>query len=128
MPAPEGYVWGEVYEMTDAPVVLAGRWRLDKEIGSGGAGRVFRGRDEVTGKPVAIKVFQVAHHRDRDLYGRFVREAKVTGGLRHPNLVEVYDFSADLGVILVADVLSEGFPVPWGSITYHFGGGRRGKR
>jgi serine/threonine-protein kinase len=101
----------------DAPVVLAGRWRLDKEIGSGGAGRVFRGRDEVTGKPVAIKVFQVAHQRDRDLYGRFVREAKVTGSLRHPNLVEVYDFSADMGVIVME--LMEG-----GSLAARLAAGR----
>ena len=36
--------------------------------------------------------------------------------------------SADVGVILVADLWDEGFPVPWGSISYHFGGGRRAKR
>ena len=32
--------------------------------------------------------------------------------------------SADLGFIFVADLLDEGFPMPWGSITYHFGGGK----
>ncbi|HTM21089.1 MAG TPA: protein kinase, partial [Kofleriaceae bacterium] len=101
----------------DAPVVLAGRWRLDRELGSGGAGRVFRARDEVTGKPVAVKVFQVAHQRDRDLYGRFVREARVTGGLRHPNLVEVYEFNADLGIIVME--LMEG-----GSLAQRLAGGR----
>ena len=32
--------------------------------------------------------------------------------------------SADVGIVLLSDVWDEGFPAPWGSITYHFGGGR----
>jgi hypothetical protein len=35
--------------------------------------------------------------------------------------------SADVGVILTGEMLTEGFPIPWGSVTYHFGGGKAAK-
>ncbi len=77
--------------------VVGGRYRLERFLGSGGSGRVFAARDEVTGRAVAVKLFNMAQARARQVYERFVREARVAGSLRHPNLVEVYDFSAESG-------------------------------
>ncbi len=81
--------------------MLAGRYRVERPLGSGGAGRVFAARDEVTGRHVAVKVFNTVHARGREAYERFVREAKVASSLRHPNLVEVFDFSADRGFLVM---------------------------
>ncbi len=81
--------------------IIGGRYRLGKLIGSGGAGRVFRARDEVGDCECAIKILHTAHSRGNRAYERFVREAKLASSLRHPNLVEVSDFSADQGYLVM---------------------------
>jgi serine/threonine-protein kinase len=83
----------------DEREVIAGRYRLDDLLGAGGSGRVYRAHDEVTGRTVAIKVFSLS--RDHQSYERFVREARVTSGLRHANLVEIFDFSAEHGYLVM---------------------------
>jgi serine/threonine-protein kinase len=92
----ERLVIAPVTEERDLEIV-AGRYRLEQLIGAGGSGRVFRARDEVSGRQVALKMLNTAFARGRKLYERFVREATVAGALRHANLVEVYDFSGDHG-------------------------------
>jgi serine/threonine-protein kinase len=81
--------------------IIAGRYRLIELIGSGGAGRVYRARDEVSGKDVALKLWSTELARSAQAYERFVREARVASSLRHPNLVEAYDFSADMGYMVM---------------------------
>ena len=81
--------------------VIAGRYRLDEMLGSGGAGRVFRARDEVSGRDVAIKLWSTELARGNQAYERFVREAKVASTLRHANLIECYGFSAEMGYIVM---------------------------
>jgi serine/threonine-protein kinase len=81
--------------------IIAGRYRLIELIGSGGSGRVYRARDEVSGKDVALKLWSTELARSAQAYERFVREARVASSLRHPNLVEAYDFSADMGYMVM---------------------------
>jgi eukaryotic-like serine/threonine-protein kinase len=83
----------------DEPQRLAGRYRLDDLLGAGGSGRVYRAHDEVTGRTVAIKIFSLA--RDHQAYERFVREARITSSLDHDNLVQVFDFSAEHGYLVM---------------------------
>jgi serine/threonine-protein kinase len=83
----------------DERQVIAGRYRLDDLLGAGASGRVYRAHDEVTGRAVAIKIFSLS--RDHQSYERFVREARVTSGLRHANLVEIFDFSAEQGYLVM---------------------------
>ena len=84
-----------------AAQVIGGRYRLDELIGAGGAGRVFRAHDEVSDRACALKLIHVASSRGNQAYERFVREAKVASALRHANLVEVYDVSADQGYMVM---------------------------
>jgi len=81
--------------------IIGGRYRLEEMIGSGAAGRVFRARDEVTGRRVAVKLFSTSYVRGHDSFERFVREARIASALKHPNLVEAYDFSADNGYLVM---------------------------
>jgi hypothetical protein len=76
---------------TAPPRPLAGRYRLDALIGSGGMGRVYRGRDLTLGRTVAVKVLPAALARDADAVRRFAREARAVAGLNHPGIVTVYD-------------------------------------
>ncbi|MEV0977252.1 serine/threonine-protein kinase [Streptomyces sp. NPDC049915] len=69
--------------------VLAGRYRLDRLIGSGGAADVHRGHDLRLERPVAVKIFRAG--ADADMEERFHNEAVILARLQHPGLVTVYD-------------------------------------
>lgn len=64
--------------------VVANRFRIEREAGSGGMGRVFRANDLVTGATVAVKVLHGSAARDPE---RFEREALLLDELRHPGIV-----------------------------------------
>ncbi|HTO98153.1 MAG TPA: protein kinase, partial [Myxococcales bacterium] len=67
--------------------LLAGRYRLERELGQGGMGRVLAARDEKLGRRVAVKVVTAAHDPAR--VQRFEQEARTAGSLEHPNVLAV---------------------------------------
>ncbi|MCD9141359.1 serine/threonine-protein kinase [Streptomyces albireticuli] len=75
--------------------LLAGRYRLIDELGSGGMGVVWRARDELLGREVAAKEVQApAHLREHDvriLYARLNQEARAAAQINHPNVITVHD-------------------------------------
>src|SRR5687767_10667679 len=71
--------------------VLAGRYRLESKIGSGGMGTVWRARDEVLDRVVAVKILHEGLASDAAFAERFRREARAAASLSHPNVVAVYD-------------------------------------
>jgi eukaryotic-like serine/threonine-protein kinase len=74
--------------------VLAGRYRLAKLLGRGGFSEVWQAEDSLLGRAVAVKVF-TASAGQADLVARFHREARTVAGLRHPNVVVVFDAGID---------------------------------
>ena len=70
---------------------LAGRYRLDARIGSGGFATVFRARDLRLDRDVAVKVLLANHATDPVLAARFDREARVLAAVSHPNVVAIHD-------------------------------------
>src|SRR5206468_2431328 len=60
------------------------------QIGSGGMGEVYRGRDTKLDREVAVKVLPTALAHDRERLSRFEREAKVLASLNHPNIAQIY--------------------------------------
>jgi serine/threonine-protein kinase len=75
--------------------VLGGRYRLERLIGAGGMATVWRAEDTKLERPVAVKALSETLVADPAYRARFEREARVAAGLLHPNLVKVYDYSAD---------------------------------
>jgi hypothetical protein len=71
--------------------VIAGRYTLEAEIGRGGMGAVWRGRDEVLGRTVALKRMGVAPGGITPDALRAEREAKLAAKLNHANVVAVFD-------------------------------------
>jgi serine/threonine protein kinase len=71
--------------------VIAGRYTLEAEIGRGGMGAVWRGRDEVLGRTVALKRIGVAPGGITPDALRAEREAKLAAKLNHANVVAVFD-------------------------------------
>jgi serine/threonine-protein kinase len=72
--------------------ILSGRYELLKNLGSGGMGKVFHALDRMTKQPCAIKVMHSHLARNDADLKRFEREANVTIGLKHENIVDVLDF------------------------------------
>ncbi|TPW76843.1 serine/threonine-protein kinase [Schumannella sp. 10F1B-5-1] len=69
---------------------VAGRYQLLEAIGSGGAASVYRARDTVLGRDVALKVFR-AESVVADELVRQEREIRMLSGLQHPGLISVFD-------------------------------------
>jgi serine/threonine protein kinase len=72
--------------------MLGGRYKLLNELGSGGMAVVWRGRDEVLGRPVAIKVLAARFAGDPQSRARIRDEARAAANLSHPNIAQVYDY------------------------------------
>ena len=68
-----------------------GKYRLDAVLGAGGMGVVYRVVHTVLNRTVALKLL-APQMADEQFLKRFLREARLLAQLRHPNLVEVYDF------------------------------------
>ncbi|HSN53983.1 MAG TPA: serine/threonine-protein kinase, partial [Candidatus Sulfomarinibacteraceae bacterium] len=80
------------------PGIALGRYRLEVRIGEGGMGSVWRARDEVLERDVALKVLPRMLVSDPSAQRRFEREARAMGRLQHPSVVGIYDIgTADPG-------------------------------
>lgn len=75
--------------------MIAGRYSLDREIGRGGTGAVWLGRDDVLGRPVALKRIGLLPGADRPDLARAEREARLGARLNHPHVVAVFDVVID---------------------------------
>ena len=73
------------------------RYQVVGEIGRGGVGIVYKGRDRDLGRDVAMKVLQDRHLGNADVVQRFVEEAQIGGQLQHPGIVPVYEFGLQGG-------------------------------
>ena len=76
------------------PAVLQGRYRMGAVLGRGGASVVYRARDLLLGRDVAVKVFTARAVDPRDLRLQ-EGEARLLGGLNHPALVTLLDAGVD---------------------------------
>ena len=75
--------------------VIAGRYSLEREIGRGGSGVVWLGRDEVLGRQVALKRIGLLPGADRTDLARAEREARLSAQLNHPHVVAIFDVVVD---------------------------------
>ncbi|MDB4993284.1 MAG: Adenylate cyclase [Myxococcaceae bacterium] len=67
-------------------LVVSDRFEIQRLIGTGGMGEVFKARDRLTGGPVAVKILHHAFPLQRDIE-RFQREAQLLAELSHPRVV-----------------------------------------
>ena len=74
---------------------LSGRYILEEELGSGGMAEVYRARDKLLDRPVAVKILHAAYRSDSEFIARFHREAQAAARLSHPNIVSIYDVGTD---------------------------------
>lgn len=75
--------------------MIAGRYRLEKEIGRGGAGVVHLAHDELLGRRVAVKRIGLLPGTTDDDVSRAEREARLAAGINHPHVVSIFDLVKD---------------------------------
>ena len=103
--------------------VIAGNFRVDKLIGSGAMGNVYKAEQLSLGKAVAIKVLHPHLMSDETLVARFQREAKNASMLNHANSIQIIDSGQDRDGTLyiamelltgrdLAEVIRDDFPLP----------------
>lgn len=73
------------------PQIIAGRFKIECEIGTGGMGTVYRAIHLGLERPVAVKIIRSEFATDRDVTDRFLREARTMAKLRHPHAAMIFD-------------------------------------
>lgn len=81
--------------MTSPGVILAGRYRLDHHVDSGGMASVWVGHDLVLNRRIAVKLLHAHLSTDQDFIRRFQHEAESVANLSHPAIVPVHDVVVD---------------------------------
>ncbi len=81
--------------------LLNDRYQIEETLGSGGMAVVYRARDLMLERPVAIKVLREDFSRDEGFRERFRQEARAAANLSHPNIVTVHDFGLDAGRLFI---------------------------
>ncbi len=88
--------------------VLSGRYRLVEKVGEGGMGTVYVAHDEELHRQVAVKLLAANLVNEADVVERFEREARLTAGLDHPNIVPIYDVGRHEGRPFIVMKLLQG--------------------
>lgn len=85
-----------------------GKYLILGELGRGAGGVVYRARDPIINRLVALKTITTGLAEYPDLLQRFYQEAQSAGGLQHPNIVTIYDLGDADGIPYIAMELLEG--------------------
>ncbi len=94
--------------VSSADRVLGGRYRLIRELASGGMGTVWRAEHLGLKKPIALKLLNTDFAGHKKALARLEREAQVLARMEHPHAVRVYDFAVDDGQPFLAMEFVEG--------------------
>src|SRR2546423_1191386 len=85
-----------------------GKYKIIELVGEGAMGVVYRARDSVLDRSVAIKVMNESIARQDDLRRRFLHEAQAAASLQHPNVVTIFDLGDADGHLFIAMEFVEG--------------------
>jgi serine/threonine protein kinase len=91
-----------------ASVKKLGKYEIVAELGHGAMGVVYRARDPIINRLVALKTITARVAEDPDVLQRFYREAQSAGGLQHPNIITIHDMGEEGNTPYIAMELVEG--------------------
>lgn len=87
--------------------ILAGRYEIIEKVGEGGMAYVFKARDNLLNRYVAVKILKDEFAKDEVFVKRFRTEAQSAASLIHPNIVSVFDVGEDKGISYIVMELLE---------------------
>lgn len=88
--------------------LLSGRYELLEKIGDGGMAVVYKGKDRLLNRFIAIKILRPEFTKDASFVENFKRESQAAAGLSHPNIVSVYDVGKEGNINYIVMELVEG--------------------
>ncbi|MCL4228968.1 MAG: serine/threonine protein kinase [Myxococcales bacterium] len=89
-----------------------GAYRVERELGRGGMGAVYAAAHTLLGRRAAIKVLLAELSKNEQIVQRFFNEARAASAIKHPSIVEIYDFGwADDGRAYIVMELMDGEPL-----------------
>ncbi len=94
--------------MLTAGMFVADRYEIIEKIGAGGMSDVYKARDHILGRFVAIKVLKQEFSEDVNFVTKFRTEAQSAAGLEHPNIVNIYDVGSEAGMHFIVMEYVEG--------------------
>lgn len=83
--------------MLTTGMYISDRYEIVGKVGTGGMSDVFKAKDHILGRNVAIKVLKKEFSEDRNFVVKFRTEAQSAAGLEHPNIVNIYDVGSEEG-------------------------------
>lgn len=94
--------------MFEQGMIIQNRYEIIEEVGSGGMSIVYKAKDHVLNRFVAIKVLKPEFSDDTSFVNKFRIEAQSAAGLSHPNIVNVFDVGEENGFYYIVMELVEG--------------------
>ncbi len=95
--------------MMDLVGQTLGQYRIEAPLDAGGMGQVFRGVHIYLDRPAAIKIMRANLATNPKFQARFLQEAKSAAALKHPNIVSIYEFGEQNGLLyLVMELMTDG--------------------
>ena len=88
--------------------VLSGRYELLEKIGDGGMAVVYKGKDKLLNRFIAVKILRPEFTKDSTFVENFKRESQAAAGLSHPNIVGVYDVGREGNINYIVMELIDG--------------------
>lgn len=92
--------------MESTALALAGRYRLEERLAAGGVGEVWRARDTVLSRAVAVKLLRPEYEQHPETLDRFRDEARHAAAITHPGIAQVYDYGEDGQPFLVMELVN----------------------
>ncbi len=89
-------------------IFLGNRYQVLSKVGAGGMADVYKGKDTMLNRYVAVKVLKKEYREDENFVRKFRSEAQAAAGLLNPNIVNVYDVGEDRGLYYMVMELVEG--------------------
>ncbi|MDY2960317.1 MAG: Stk1 family PASTA domain-containing Ser/Thr kinase [Hornefia sp.] len=91
--------------------LLVGRYELIEKIGEGGMAVVYKSKDRLLNRFVAIKILRPEYTKDAQFVDSFRRESQAAAGLQHPNITSVYDVGREGNIHFIVMELVDGKPL-----------------
>src|SRR5258706_3776632 len=88
--------------------IIAGKYRLERELGRGGMGSVWLAQHLTLNSPIAIKLIEPIIMQNPETLARFLREAQAAASLRSPHVVQILDHGVDEDLPYIVMELLEG--------------------
>ena len=88
--------------------ILSGRYELLEKIGDGGMAVIYKGKDKLLNRFIAVKILRPEFTKDATFVENFKRESQAAAGLSHPNIVGVYDVGREGNINYIVMELIEG--------------------